>query len=82
MTSKVTKDMNTSLLIEFITLEMEVAIPQMNPLNSPGLDDFPTTFYQNNWNIIRQEVCKAVPEFLNPYGWIDNINETYIALIP
>lgn len=61
---------------------MEVALAQMQPLKSPGLDGFAACFYQKSWATVQPEACSAVLDFLNK-GQFDNaINATYIALVP
>lgn len=54
----------------------------MNPLSYPGPDHLPTAFFQNHWNTMGQDICATILEALNFDIWIDDINETYIALIP
>lgn len=42
---KVTQDMNAQLVATFTQEEICVAISQMSPYKSPGLDGFPPCFY-------------------------------------
>lgn len=53
----------------------------MNALSSPSLDGFPAAFYRNHWTPIGKEVCVVVLHVLKSNGLVDEINETYIALI-
>lgn len=82
MTPKVNVEMNSILTKRFIEVEIKVAIFQMNPLSSPGLDGFPAAFYQTHWINVGPTVCEAAFEFLTSFGEIAQINETYIDLIP
>jgi len=51
-------------------------------MKAPRPDGFFACFYQANWGTINTEVCHAVLHFLNT-GELDNqLNKTYIALIP
>lgn len=43
--TRVTADMNATLLPEFIALEVKEAVFQMSPLSSPRPDGFPSQFY-------------------------------------
>ena len=78
----ITEDMNNSLLREFTTLEVNVALDQMSPLKSPGPDDFAAEFYQSSWDTVGKEECIAVLDFLNHDIFYLGINKTFIAFIP
>jgi exonuclease III len=80
--TKVTPEMNANLLKNFTMVEVEMALKQMHPLKSPGPDGFSACFYQSNWATVQMEVCKAVLGFLNHGEFDDELNFTYIALIP
>jgi hypothetical protein len=54
----------------------------MHPLKSLGPDGFSACFYQRTWTTIREEVCRAVLDYLNHDCFENSINETYIVLIP
>ena len=45
--------------------EVEAALNQMHPLESPRLDGFAACFYHNSWPTIYKEVCHAVLGSLN-----------------
>ena len=78
----VTADMNTRLSQEFKDDEVVLALHQMYPTKSPGLDDMPALFYLKFWHIVGPKVTKAVLEILNSGHMLRKINYTYIALIP
>jgi hypothetical protein len=79
---RVTPSMNERLLREFMVEEVELALNQMSPLKVPGSDGFSTDFYQKNWANVGVEVSNAVLYVLNN-GYMNNdINLTYITLIP
>ena len=78
----VTQDMNTELLRDFTMEEIRDALRQMAPLKAPGLDGLNACFYQTNWTILGDEVCKSVLSILN-YGIMPmGLNLTHITLIP
>jgi hypothetical protein len=63
--TKVTPEMNGWLLRRFTAEEVDVALSQMSPLKSYGLDGFAACFYQKAWETILTEVCNVVLDFLN-----------------
>jgi hypothetical protein len=74
--------MNAFLTAAFTPEEVNQALFQMHPLKSLGPDGFGASFYQTHWQIVGDEVRKAVLDFLN-FGVLDHaINSTFIALIP
>ena len=80
--ARVTLEMNEWLLRPLVAEEVDFALSQMHPLKSPGPDGFAARFYQKAWTIVRSELCAVVLDFLNGGDFHDDINETYIALIP
>ncbi|XP_042983236.1 uncharacterized protein LOC122312642 [Carya illinoinensis] len=83
LTPKVTEEMNTFLCKDFVAEEVRVAVFQMNPLSSPGPDGFNAGFYQAHWQVVGEDVSKAVLDFLNlGRGDLHTINDTFIVLIP
>jgi hypothetical protein len=54
----------------------------MAPIKAPRPDGFSAEFYQQQWSIVGPEVCKVVLHFLNGARMEENINATYISLIP
>lgn len=54
----------------------------MAPLKALGLDGFTTSFFQKNWATLGTEVCNGVLSILNSGIMNDDLNFTYITLIP
>ena len=78
----VTEEMNRDLIGEFSRDEVEVAVKQMAPLKAPGPDSMPPIFFQKFWNIIGDDVVKAIHSCLNSGNILLGLNHTFISLIP
>jgi hypothetical protein len=79
---KVTNEMNELLCRDFTTEEISDALFQIGPLKAPGVDGFPTRFYQHNWGTIKEEVINAVKLFFVTGQFLEGVNDTAIVLIP
>ena len=66
---RITREMNEDLTKEFQKKEVIQAIRQMHPTNAPNkkpsLDGMFAIFYQKYWDIIGEDVIKAVLDILN-----------------
>jgi hypothetical protein len=51
--TKVSKDMNNDLCKDFTEEEIGDALFQIGPTKAPGIDGYPTKFFQRNWELIR-----------------------------
>ncbi|XP_042968979.1 uncharacterized protein LOC122301650 [Carya illinoinensis] len=78
---RVDEHMNRHLTREFTAEEVRTTLFQTNPLGSPGLDGFSAIFFQKHWDIVGEDVTKAVLEAFNAEGDMSCNNETYILLI-
>ncbi|KAL9663020.1 hypothetical protein QQ045_027857 [Rhodiola kirilowii] len=78
----VTPEMNEMLAAPFSEGEVKRALFQMHPTKAPGLDGFPATFYQTNWDIVGRDVAKEVLSCLNGGELRPELNETLIMLVP
>ncbi|KAL0427354.1 UNVERIFIED_CONTAM: hypothetical protein Slati_2910200 [Sesamum latifolium] len=79
---RATTAMNDELSQPFTSEEITLALKQMHPLKSPGLDDMSPIFYQKYWSIVGSEVCNLILDFLNNSSLNLLINFTHIVLIP
>lgn len=79
---KVTDEINNKLLRKFTRQEVEEAFFNMNALSSPRPNGFPSTFDQNHWPQVGNEVSEATLYILNSQDKVDTINDTHFALTP
>ncbi|XP_040986468.1 uncharacterized protein LOC121234565 [Juglans microcarpa x Juglans regia] len=82
MSKRVTTKMNRRLSRRFTPTEVEEVVKQMAPLKAPGPDGFGPCFYQNHWDVVSEEVCRAALDILNGNPIDPGLNYTYLALIP
>ncbi|CAJ2638124.1 unnamed protein product [Trifolium pratense] len=66
----------------FSAEEVKEAIFQMHPLKAPGPDGLPALFFQKYWHIVGRDVQRLVLQILNNDRSPEDINRTFIALIP
>jgi hypothetical protein len=79
---RVDEEMNTRLCAPFSEKEISDALFQIGPLKAPGPDGFPSRFLQRNWGLLRDEVVLAVQRFFSDGIMPEEVNDTYIVLIP
>ena len=82
ISTKVTEDMNQSLIKEFAREEIEVAINQMHPTKALRPDGMSTIFFQNYWSIVGNDVICMILNVLNSNMSMTEINKTNITLVP
>lgn len=63
-------------------LEVKKALFSLPIDKAPSLDGFPTLFFQTFWDIINQDLVKAVQEFFGARNLLKEINSTFLVLIP
>jgi hypothetical protein len=64
MERKITPEMNMTLTRPFTSEEVSSAVCQMSPLKAPSPDSLSIGFFQENWEIIGEDVCQAVLQTL------------------
>jgi hypothetical protein len=68
--------------LPFLVEEMELVIKQMPPDKAPWPDGFNGLFLKKCWPIVRNEFISLVQEFHEGNLNLQNINGSYITLIP
>lgn len=71
--------MNSELNKPYTLAEIHLALNQMGPLKSPGLNGFNVGFFQSYWHIVSHDVSETILKFLKDGK---GINYIYIVLIP
>ncbi|XP_074271638.1 uncharacterized protein LOC141595569 [Silene latifolia] len=79
---RVTDRMNNFLRGEYSVEEVELALNRMHPLKAPGPDGMNGLFFQTYWHIVGKAVVRTVLGILRGAPIPDDINKTYIVLIP
>ena len=82
MDVRITPEMNEKLLEEFREVEIRLALNQMHPTKSPGLDGMPSIFYHKYWDVVEPNVVSCIMQSLNSGIMPNALNETFICLIP
>lgn len=82
ISSSITATMNQALTRDVSKDEVREAIMQFSPCKAPRSDGMTASFYQKNWDIVGDDVFRAVAAFFRSGNIPSNINCTHIALIP
>ncbi|XP_062093575.1 uncharacterized protein LOC133799589 [Humulus lupulus] len=70
------------LLSEYDNDEVKVAMFEIPGSKAPGPDGFSSFFFQDNWEVVGNDVCEAVRSFLHSGKLLKEINSTTLTLIP
>ena len=79
---KVGANLNARLNAEYTKEEVKEALFQMFPTKAPGPDGFPAHFFQRHWELCGDEVTDMVLRVLKGEDSPEEINKTFIVLIP
>ena len=80
--SRVDVSMNASLNAPYSNAEVKTALFQMFPTKAPGPDGFPAHFFQKHWDLCGDEVTRMIIRVLDGADSPEEINNTFIVLIP
>ena len=79
---RVTPTMSKSLDALFSAKDVERAMFSMGAWKSPGPDGFHAGFFQENWDLVGADFTRTCLKVLNGLCSIQELNATYIVLIP
>lgn len=72
-----------SLLNQLFSIEdIKNAIWKLGAWKAPGLDEIPTGFYEENWDLVKDQVFHTASHFLSGLTTIHEINFVDLVLIP
>ncbi|XP_021996206.1 uncharacterized protein LOC110893404 [Helianthus annuus] len=75
-------DMATHMVRQVTRDEIKKAMFSIGENKAPGPDGFTSAFFKNAWDIVGDEVTKAVLDFFDNGKLLKQVNHTIIALIP
>ncbi|CAI8586855.1 unnamed protein product [Vicia faba] len=67
---------------EFTETKVEEALFQMHPLTAPEPDGLSSLFFQKYWHVVGEDVKKMVLVVLSDKQDLEEMNKTFIVLIP
>src|SRR5438128_12525660 len=79
---KVNSEMNGILTAQYTEEEVKCSLFQMFPTKAPGPDGFPAHFFQKHWSLCGKEVTQIVIRLLTGEDSLEEINKTFIVIIP
>ncbi|XP_022030684.1 uncharacterized protein LOC110931606 [Helianthus annuus] len=71
-----------SMIRQVTREEVKSAMFSIGENKAPGPDGYTSAFFKNSWEIVGDEVTKAILEFFNNGKLLKQINHTIIALVP
>ncbi|KAL4304484.1 hypothetical protein GQ457_10G003160 [Hibiscus cannabinus] len=71
-----------SLGLKISNEEIRRAFFDMAPLKAPGIDGIHAAFYQRNWQIVGDSVCRFIRAVFEDNHWHSDLNRTLLVLLP
>lgn len=65
-----------------IPSEIFNVITHMGAFKAPGPDGLQVAFYQSQWQFVGESICNLVRNIFNDPAQVNEINETFLSLIP
>ncbi|GKU89304.1 hypothetical protein SLEP1_g3458 [Rubroshorea leprosula] len=75
-------EMNHELCCSVSDDEIRSIVFQLGAFKAPGVDGFSGCFYQQHWDMVGPDVCKAVRHFFDHSFMPREMNKTRIVLVP
>lgn len=82
ITPRITEEDNDYLSGQFNEDEVKRALFQMHPEKALGVDGFSVMFYQRFWEVVKDDTCGEILQFLNNDQFDEKLNLTQIILLP
>ncbi|KAL2250196.1 UNVERIFIED_CONTAM: hypothetical protein Sindi_2493300 [Sesamum indicum] len=79
---KLYSELTDELCREVITVEVKDAIFHIDDNKAPGPDGYSSSFFKRAWNVVGDQVCRAVLDFFRNGRMLRQLNHTVIALVP
>jgi hypothetical protein len=76
------EEMNTGLCKEFTSEEISNALFHIGPIKAPDPDGFLIRVFQKNWDTMREDMTRVVPNFFVTGVMPCGVNDTSIVLLP
>lgn len=73
---------NDRLIADPTPAEIKAALFSIHPDKAPGLDGFPASFFQNNWETVGKKITEEIKEIFASGIIPRSINSTHVRLIP
>ncbi|KAK1279157.1 hypothetical protein QJS04_geneDACA021350 [Acorus gramineus] len=81
-TRKLSYEDNHTLCAEVTEKEIFQNLSHMKKDGSPGPDGFTSGFFQTCWDIVKEDLVLAIKEFFDRGTLLQQLNNSFIALIP
>lgn len=78
----VTEEMDRKLMAPVDDEEIKDAVSGLGALKAPGPDGFNGLFFQRNWEILKDDIGRAVKDFFQNSNIKNEVNETIVTLVP
>ena len=62
--------------------EIKKTVFDLDPSSAPGPDGFNGAFFQTCWQIIQEDLCKAISQFFTQSWILPGLNSNFLTLIP
>ncbi|KAL2248481.1 UNVERIFIED_CONTAM: Retrovirus-related Pol polyprotein from type-2 retrotransposable element R2DM [Sesamum indicum] len=79
---KLSSEITDELCREVTAMEVKDAIFNINDNKAPGPDGYSSCFFKKAWNVVGDQVCRAVLDFFRNGRMLRQLNHTVIALVP
>ncbi|GKC04232.1 putative RNA-directed DNA polymerase, eukaryota, reverse transcriptase zinc-binding domain protein, partial [Tanacetum coccineum] len=79
---RVSDNSNANMIRHVTNKEIKRAMFDIEDVKSLGPDGYKSAFFKKGWDVVRNDVCRAVCDFFDNGKLLKEINHTFLALIP